>query len=799
MGIFDRIMKGGRTTAGDAGEFLKPSGPGAEQLLEDGMKLEQQGRPEEALLCYDTAVKLMPELARAHFNRGTILLDRGDAQQALEAFTQAVRYKPESAGAHFNLGAAYTRLDQHEAAVSAYREALALKPGFAEAEMALGAAFEELGQDEAAVASYRRALEIDPVYTEVHDKLVKVLSRSERFDEVAETYRQMLETDPHNAGWLNNLGAVQRKLGRFKDSAASFRQAVAVDPEDALAHNNLGATLRTLGQLTQAVDSYRQALEIRPDFIEAHHNLGNLLADLGQADSAVESYRQALEINPDFAESLTAMGAVFQTQGQFDEAVECHRRALAIKPDYAQAHSNLGNTLQDIGQLESSLESTRRALELQPDFTDAHNSLLFVHNYLADQPVANLLAEARRFGDVLARRARPAMAWANPPDPDRRLRIGLVSGDFCIHPVGYFLDAVMAALASSATSLELFGYPTRSCDDELSQRLKACCHAWHPVVGLSDEHVAELIREDGIDILIDLSGHTAYNRLPVFAWKPAPVQLSWLGYFATTGVQTMDYLLADPWTMPDSEEGSFTEKIWRLPETRLCFTPPRADVTVSPLPALSNGYVTFGCFNNLTKMNDAVVALWAQVLNAVPASRLFLKARQLQQASAQREVLARFAAHGIEPGRLILEDYVPRENYLAAYQRVDIALDPFPYPGGTTTVEALWMGVPVLTLAGERFLSRQGVGLMMNAGLPEWVASNPGDYLSRAVAHAGDLQKLSALRAGLRSQVLASPIFDAPRFARHFETALRGMWHAWCAENTAPAATHGRVAGDERA
>lgn len=796
MGIFDRVVKAGRPAAGVSGEApLSPAGPSAGQLLEQGMALEQQGQLEEALRCYDMAISLAPELARAHFNRGTILLDRGDAREALQAFTLAVRHKPESAGAHFNLGAAHARLDQHEAAASAYREALALKPDFAEAEMALGAALEELGQDEAAVESYRRTLEIHPSYADADDKLVNLLRRLERFEELADTYRRMLETDPHNADLLNNLGAVQRKLGRFKDSAASFRQAVAADPDDALAHNNLGATLRTLGQLTEAVDSYRQALKIRPNFIEAHHNLGNLLSELGEADAAVSSYSQALAINPDFAESLTAMGAVFQTQGKFDEAVELHHRALAVKPDYAAAHSNLGNALQDLGQLESSLESTRRALELQPDFTEAHNSLLFVHNYLADQPVANLLAEARRFGDVLARRSRPALAWRNTPDPHRRLRVGLVSGDFCIHPVGYFLDAVMAALASSATSLELFGYPTRSCDDELSQRLKACCRAWHPVVGLSDEHAAELIREDGIDILIDLSGHTAFNRLPVFAWKPAPVQLSWLGYFATTGVQAMDYLLADPWTLPAEEESSFTEKIWRLPETRLCFTPPHADLAVSPLPALANGYVTFGCFNNLTKMNDAVVELWAQVLNAVPASRLFLKARQLQQASAQSEVTARFAARGIEAGRLILEDYVPRENYLAAYQRVDIALDPFPYPGGTTTVEALWMGVPVLTLAGERFLSRQGVGLMMNAGLPEWVAADPVDYLARAVTHAGDLQKLSTLRAGLRPKVLASPIFDAPRFAGHFETALRGMWHAWCAENTAPAAAQ---AGNRR-
>jgi protein O-GlcNAc transferase len=790
MGLFDRIIKNDHLADKVREDHALNRGSTAERLLEEGMALEQQDQPDEALRRYDSAIELIPELARAHFNRGTILLDRGDAQEALMAFTQAVRHKPDSAGAHFNLGAAHAQLDQHDAAVLAYRQALALKPEFAQALMALGAVMEEQGRQEDAIAYFHRALDIQPDYAEAQDKLISLLKRLERFDDLAAAYLRMLEMDPHNADWLNNLGATQRNQELFGEAAISFRRAVASNPEDALAHNNLGATLRTLGHLTDAVESYRRALEIRPDFIEAHHNLGNLLADLGQTDSALASYRQALKINPDFAESLTAMGAVFQTQGRFDEAVECHQQALAIKPDYAQAHRNLGNTLQDLGQLESSLASTRRALEIKPDFSEAYNSLLFVHNYLADQPVAYLLAEAKRFGDMISRRARPEPTWANKRDPHRRLRVGLVSGDFCNHPVGYFLDGVVATLAADNPSLELVAYPTRTCDDELSQRIKASCSGWHPVLGLSDKHVAGQIRNDGIDILIDISGHTAHNRLPVFAWKPAPVQLSWLGYFATTGVPAMDYLLADPWTLPASEENSFTEKIWRLPETRLCFTPPRADVAVSALPALSNGHVTFGCFNNLTKMNDAVVALWARILHAVPASRLFLKARQVKEASAQREVINRFAAHGIEAGRLTLEDYVPRENYLAAYQRVDIALDPFPYPGGTTTVEALWMGIPVLTLAGERFLSRQGVGLLMNAGLADWVATDPDDYLARAVAHAGDLQKLSRLREGLRSQVLSSPIFDAPRFARHFETALRGMWQVWCEQNAAHASAH---------
>jgi predicted O-linked N-acetylglucosamine transferase (SPINDLY family) len=289
------------------------------------------------------------------------------------------------------------------------------------------------------------------------------------------------------------------------------------------------------------------------------------------------------------------------------------------------------------------------------------------------------------------------------------------------------------------------------------------------------------IRVDGIDILIDLSGHTAHNRLPMFAWKPAPVQASWLGYFATTGLAAMDYFIADPWTLPESMEAHFSEKIWRLPETRLCFTPPEFELALAPPPALVNGHLTFGGFNALPKMTEEVVALWARVLAAVPHSRLFLKAKQLKEASVRERTLDRFAAHGIDADRLILEASSPRADYLASYQRVDIALDPFPFPGGTTTVECLWMGVPVLTLPRESFLSRQGLGLLMNAGLANWVARDEDDYVARARAHASDLQGLARLHQGLRQQVLASPIFDARRFAGHFEAALRGMWTQWCA------------------
>jgi predicted O-linked N-acetylglucosamine transferase (SPINDLY family) len=361
------------------------------------------------------------------------------------------------------------------------------------------------------------------------------------------------------------------------------------------------------------------------------------------------------------------------------------------------------------------------------------------------------------------------------------LRIGIVSGDLYNKAVGHFVEGVLIKLAEQgAGSLQLIAYHNHRAYDDLSERIRPAFAQWKMVAGVSDVQLAQQIRDDGIDILIDLSGHTANNRLITFASKPAPIQVTWLGFFGTTGVAEIDYILADEWMLPATLESYFTETIWRLPHTCMCLTVPSTPADVTPLPALTNGYVTFGCFNSLAKMTDEVVALWARVLHAVPNSRLFLKAAQLLTPAMQQLTQQRYAIHGIAADRLILEGPSPRAQYLAAFQRVDICLDPFPYTGCTTTAEGLWMGVPVLTLPIERFLSRQSVVLLMNAGLPEWIAKDQDDYAARAVAFSADLQALSTLRSNLRQRVTASPIFDAAAFAHSFEEALRAMWLKWC-------------------
>jgi predicted O-linked N-acetylglucosamine transferase (SPINDLY family) len=644
-----------------------------------------------------------------------------------------------------------------------------------------GVALQSQGKE--ALPALRKAAELLPRDAAAHSNLGNALRELDQLDEAVASCRQALEIDPDYAMGHNNLGAALKDLGRSDEAAASCRRALVLRPEYAEAHSNLGYALKDLGELAAAVTCLHRALQVNSDYAEAHNNLGNIERELGQFDRSITSYHRALAIKPGYAEAHNNLGNVLQVLGQVDRAVTSCIRALHIKPDFAEAHCNLGYARQVLGQLDSAVASYRRALEIRPDFAGAHSSLLFIHNYLSDLPAATLLADARRFGEVVAREARPFASWPNIADPGRCLRIGFMSGDLWNHPVGYFLEAVLAALSSHAAGrLELIAYATHARSDEVTERIKARCHEWYSAVGVSDEALAARLRADGIDILVDLSGHTAYNRLSLFAWKPAPVQVAWLGYFATTGVTAIDYLVADPWTVPAGADAEFTEEVWRLPETRLCFTPPDAAIAVSELPALGNGCITFGCFNNLTKINDAVVALWARVLLAVPGSRLFLKAKQLGAASMRESVVRRFAIHGIGSERLIMEGPTPRADYLSAYHRVDATLDPFPFPGGTTSIESLWMGVPVLTLAGDRFVSRQGVGLLANAGLAEWIASDADDYVARAVSCVGDLPGLAALRRRLRQQVLVSPLFDARRFAMHFEAALRGMWTRWCAQ-----------------
>ncbi len=538
---------------------------------------------------------------------------------------------------------------------------------------------------------------------------------------------------------------------------------------------NQHIALYSTGRYAELEDRARALVEQYPDFGFAWQLLGGALQM--QNKDALTAFQKMAELMPNEADAHYNLGVALKSAGRYEDAVISYRRALQINPNYAEAHYNLGNSLKQLGQLSEAEASFRHAIKLKPDFIDAQGNLVFCLNFSTRYTPEDYLAEALRFGKIATQKvAAKYTAWLCNPQP-QKLKVGIVSGDLNHHPVGYFTESLLALL--DPTRIELIAYPTQTKEDDLTARIKPRFSKWHALVGLSDQASAQLIHSDGVHVLMDLSGHTAHSRLPIFAWKPAPVQCTWLGLPTTTGVAEMDYVLGDPIATPSEDAGHFSEQIWRLPETYICLSAPDASLNISVLPALANGFITFASFNNLAKINDATVALWARILTTLPSSRLLLKAHQLKDASVADTTMQRFAAHGIAAQRLILEGpTAQRADHLTAYHRVDIALDPFPYPGVTTSAEALWMGVPVLSMQGDRFMSRTATSIAHNAGLSDWIAANKDDYVAKAIHFAGDLPKLTSLRAGLHEQVRTSSLFDAPRFAKHFEDALWGMWRA---------------------
>jgi protein O-GlcNAc transferase len=600
------------------------------------------------------------------------------------------------------------------------------------------------------------------------------------------------EQPPALAGADLNLALAQveeasRLLGegRGEESAERFQQILGRWPDLAEAHNGLGAVLGHLGQLDAAMASFERAIALKPDLAEAYYNLGTgqLLVDR-RADALV-SFQQAVAILPSYADAHFNLGYVLLEERQLSEAIAAYRQAIEHRPDRAETYNNLGTTLLLAGEIEESVAAFRRATEIRPSFQVAHANYVLTRHYEARCDRETLAAEARTWA---ARHAQPAAGLIRPHrndrSPERKLRVGYVSADFRRHPIGYILEAFLPA--HDPAQVETFCYSNNGRDDDVTAQLRAVAHQWRDVARLDDDALAELVRTDGIDILVDLAGHSDGHRLLAFARKPAPVQVTWLGNSATTGMDTIEYLLADRHACPPGDEGLFTEAVTRLPDAFLCYAPRGHAPPVAPLPARARGGFTYGCFNNLAKVTSEVVAAWSAILRAQPDSTMFMKTPALDDPGVRARYLGLFAANGVPADRVRLVGQTSQADVLGLYGEVDVALDPFPYNGCMTTIEALWMGVPVLTLAGDHFVSRVGVSLLSTLGLEELVAATPSEYFEKAVGLAGQLDRLAEIRLGLRDRMERSPLCDGPGFARGLEAAYRQMWRRWCAESPHP-------------
>jgi protein O-GlcNAc transferase len=605
--------------------------------------------------------------------------------------------------------------------------------------------------------------------------------RAGRGGEAAAALGQVLEIDPGHAQALQQLGVLAFRAGQAQVAQAFFARAVRADPAFAEAHYNLGLALQMGADLDASAAALERAIALQPGFAPARLALGNVLHAQGRLAEAAALLEQAMTLDPADAAAPMNLGNVLREQGRLTDAARFGRLAAARDPGSVLAQRNLAITLRDQGRLAETLAAFDRAVALQPGFAEAESGRLFCLNY-DPALTAPAVGEAhRRWGE---RWPPPAAApFPNPRDPERRLRIGYVSGDLHAHPVGYFLKRVLEAHDRSAVETVCYSNGVRS--DATSQTLRAAAGHWREIAALPDAAAEALVRADGVDILVDLSGHCASNRLPLFARRPAPLQASWLGYVATTGLPAMDYVLSDPVTAPPGADGLFTEAVLRLPHGRFCYAPPDDAPPVAAAPSSRGAPFTFGSFNDLLKVGPEVVGLWSRVLLATPGSRLMLKWASLSDEGVRARLAEAFAAEGLAPARLVFSAYSPHRDMLAQYGDVDVALDPFPFSGGLTTCEALWMGVPVVTLPQERPASRQSLAFLTALGLDDLAAASPDGYMAVVSALASDPARLAALRRSLRPRMASSPICDGARFTPTLEAAYRGMWRRWCAGEAA--------------
>ncbi|MBP2302740.1 O-linked N-acetylglucosamine transferase, SPINDLY family protein [Azospirillum picis] len=615
----------------------------------------------------------------------------------------------------------------------------------------------------------------------VDDEFADALAHHEagRLDLAEAGYRALLARHPDHPHANNNLAVLLRATRRQQEAAAHYRRAITARPEDAAVRNNFACALEEQGHCTEAIATARVALSLHPGKADGWFNTGNMLTAYGDLCGAMAAYQRAVRLDPAMAGAYSNLGDAQRRRGELSLAILSYRTAIRLQPDLPQPIVNLGEALKDQGRVTEAIAVLQDGLERHPALPLLHSNLLLALHYSPLVPPEVIARAHAHWNDRHARGLGRCTPFANDRTAERRLRVGYVSPDFCEHACAGFIEPLLHHHDRGA--VEVVGYPTSRRQDGTTERMRRLTDAWHPLTGLDEDAAARRIEQDRIDILVDLAAHTAGGRLLLFARKPAPIQVTWLGYPDGTGMPAMDYRLTDAVADPPGEtDGWHAERLVRLPNGFLAFTVGGGLAPPAPPPVQRNGFVTFGSFNTVAKLTPTVLRLWSEILTALPSSRLLLKSAAFADGPTRDNHLRRFARHGVAAERLDLQAQVPStEEHLRLYDRVDIALDPFPYNGTTTTCEALKMGVPVVTLAGRHHVARVGASLLTRCGLADLVADSESRYVAAALALARDLPRLSALRLGMRNRLERSPLGDPRGFARSVEAAYRTMWRRW--------------------
>jgi predicted O-linked N-acetylglucosamine transferase (SPINDLY family) len=691
--------------------------------------------------------------------------------------------------AYCDLGEALRAMGRVDEAIAAYRAAIDCDLQCAEAHANLGVALTERGPSDEALAHSRRAIELRPDHAIFHYNLGNLLRKRGAIEEAGSLFRRTVELQPELViGW-NSLGNVAAQSGRYAEAVPHFRRAVELKADYAAGWFNLGNALTSLGKFGEAITAFQQAVRFKPELPDAWNNLGGALLEKGMPDEAAAAYRRALQIRPDFAEACSNLGKALVQLRRFDEAIATCRQAITLRPDLSTTWIDMGNALKEVGELDEAIAAYRRAVESHPLEPVGQSNTIYALHFSLRSDEAIVACEQRRWNERFGQPKGAFSSHSNAPLSDRRLRIGYVSPEFRDHVTGRYLVPLFKN--HDHADFEIVCYSGVIDPDPRTDEFCGLADRWRSTKGMADDAMAEMIRADEVDILVDLTQHLADNRLPVFAHRAAPLQISFAGYPESSGVEAIEYRVSDRcldskiedrrWEIgaerrnPKSELRP-VEQIFLI-DTFWCYDPCGVEIEIGHSPALAERPVRFGCLNNFCKTNETVLRLWARLLREVQSSQITLLCPEGQPRERVLELLKR---EGIDSRRVGFVEMRERTAYLELYNTFDIALDPFPYNGHTTTLDALWMGVPVVSLAGQSAVARGSFSQLANLGLEEFAAFSTDDYLRIAMELAGDRARLAELRRNLRPRLQASPLMDGARFTRQIEAAYRTMWRRWC-------------------
>lgn len=764
-------------------EALKDNAQSSEAHVNFGYALTELQRTDEAKTHFEQAAQLHPDNFDAHLLQAMLAIAENDHDVALKSIQRAVQIKPESPVAESVLFKVFAIRGEFSSIETYLAEKKGASKSRAKILYMVAVTFSSIPCNEelkkvllSLSAQYlQSAIDLKHDYFEAFNEQGRIRVALNELDLAIQSFQNAIEIKTAYAEAYYGLGIVYKHTGNLKLSVLNIEKSISIDSKFLDAYKLLGEIHSQEGDRQAAILNYKKVIELEPDSPDAFIMLGCLYTDLGQLHKAIEYTKKAVVLRKNSPDVYFALGNIFSTQGKFPEAVENFQLALQLRPDYVDVKNNLASALLAMGRNADAVEFYRAVVHAQPTHLVALQNVAFCLSFESGISPAVYLDSAKKFGNVVSSKATPYTSWKLAPLTDRALRVGLVSGDLRQHPVGFFLESVLTYL--DIEKIEIHAYSNRKTNDPLQESLKSRVSSWSAIESLSDEAAAKLIHDAELDLLIDLSGHTGLNRLALFAWRPAPVQASWLGYWASTGVAEIDYILSDRHSVFPEHHHHFSERVWYLADARMCFTPPSAvyELVPSPPPSLKNKYITFGCFQSIRKLNFNVLTLWGRIHQRLPDAKFRLQGTGFIDSKISADLLQRLADVGISPSCVSLHASVPGYEYLKCHAEVDIILDCFPFPGGTTTCDALWMGVPTVTMAGSTMLSRQGVSLLTYAGLPDWVAQSEDEYVSIAVNRASDIKQLGRLRAGLRQQVFESPLFNAPGFASCLQDTFSAM------------------------